>query len=386
MSATGGFCSDAGSVGRYKADRLIPLPAQQPQQLTAIPALALRRRKLLLLTHIPWRKNPALADSAADIKASSVPQPGAGTLLRVRELPALVFLLALVSSMLILVPEFRSIDSVFVIGQNMAITGIMAVGMTMIIVTGGIDLSVASILALSATATGALMIGGTNIWLAVLTGLGIGAACGFLNGALITWLRIPAIITTLGTMGIIRASVYLYTKGRYVGPLPMDFNFVGTKWTPIILLGVTAAAFTILLTRVRLGRYVHAIGGNEEGVRLAGVRGGSVKRTIYTLNGFLAAVSGMVLASSMSSAQPNMAEGYELGVIAAVVIGGTSITGGIGSVPGTIIGAAIMSLLYTALNVLGISFFWHQFIIGIVILAAVLMDRLRDGREALSDG
>ncbi len=319
-----------------------------------------------------------MADRVAGMTASKVSAPGASSLLRVRELPALVFLALLVGALLIFAPNFGSGTNLFVIGQDMAITGIMAVGMTMIILTGGIDLSVASVLALSATITGMLMMGGHNIWLAVLAGLGIGTACGFTNGALITWLRIPPIITTLGMMGIVRASASLYTRGDYIGPLPMDFSFVGVRWTPVILLALVATAFTIFLSRVRLGRYIHAVGGNEEAVRLSGIGVNRVKQVIYTLNGLLAAVSGMVLASSMSSAQSNMAKGYELGVIAAVVIGGTSITGGVGSVPGTIIGAAIMSLLYNALNLLGISKFWHQLIIGIVILAAVMIDRLRN--------
>lgn len=321
-----------------------------------------------------------MADRAAAITVSKIPRSGARSLLGLRELPALIFLTILVAGMSIFARNFGSSTNLFVIGQDMAITGIMAVGMTMIILTGGIDLSVASILTLAATVAGMMMMRGLGIPLAVLAGLCMGTACGFLNGALITWLRIPPIITTLGMMGILRASASLYTGGAYIGPLPMDFGFVGVKWTPVILLAVVAAGFTVFLSRMRLGRYIHAVGGNEEAVRLSGVRVGRVKLMIYTLNGLLAGLSGMILASSMSSVQSNMAKGYELNVIAAVVIGGTSITGGIGSVPGTIIGAGIMSLLYNALNLLGISKFWHQLIIGVVILAAVLMDRLRSER------
>lgn len=321
-----------------------------------------------------------MADSAAGVTASRISRSKAGSLLAIRELPALVFLAILVGVLLAVAKNFGSSTNLFVIGQDMAITGIMAVGMTMVILTGGIDLSVASILALSATVTGMLMMAGTSIPISILAGLISGSACGFVNGALVTWLRIPPIITTLGTMGILRASVSLYTKGHYIGPLPIEFGFVGVKWTPVILLAVVAAAFTMFLSRVRLGRHILAVGGNEEAVRLSGIRVNRVKLVIYTLNGLLAAVSGMVIASSMSSVQSNTAKGYELGVIAAVVIGGTSITGGTGSIPGTIIGAAIMSLLYNALELLGISKFWHQLIIGVVILAAVLMDRLRSER------
>jgi len=300
-----------------------------------------------------------------------------GSFLRARELPALAFLTVLIGAMFVYAPNFGSRDNLFAIGQDVAITGIMAVGMTMVILTAGIDLSVASVLALSAAVTGTLMMGGLNMWASVPAGLAVGAACGYTNGALIAWLRVPPIITTLGMMGILRASVYLYTGGNYIGPLPPDFAFVGVRWTPVIILGVVALGFSLFLSRVRLGRHIYAIGGNEESVRLSGIRVNRVKLMIYTLNGVLAALSGMIMMSSWSSVQSNMAKGYELGVIAAVVIGGTSINGGLGSVPGTIIGAGIMSLLYNALNLLGISKFWHQFIIGIVILAAVMMDRFR---------
>lgn len=321
-----------------------------------------------------------MADQATAITASKIPRSGVRSLLGLRELPALIFLTILIAGMSIFARNFVSSTNLFVIGQDMAITGIMAVGMTMVILTGGIDLSVASVLYLAATVASMLMMAGTAIPIAVLAGLGMGTACGFLNGALITWLRIPPIITTLGMMGILRASGSLYTKGAYIGPLPMDFAFVGVRWTPVILLAIIAAGFTVFLSRARLGRYVHAVGGNEEAVRLSGIGVNRVRHVVYTLNGLLAAVSGMILASSMSSVQSNTAKGYELGVIAAVVIGGTSITGGTGSVPGTIIGAAIMALLYNALNLLGISPFWHQFIIGVVILVAVLIDRLRSER------
>jgi ribose/xylose/arabinose/galactoside ABC-type transport system permease subunit len=321
-----------------------------------------------------------LPDTVAGITASKISQPRANSLLGIRELPALLFLLILVCAMLIFARNFGSKTNLFVIGQDMAITGIMAVGMTMVILTGGIDLSVASVLTLAATVAAMLMMRGLGIPLAVAAGLVMGIACGFLNGALITWLRIPPIITTLGTMGILRASASLYTGGAYIGPLPMEFGFVGVEWTPVILLAVIATAFTVFLSRARLGRYIHAVGGNEEAVRLSGIRVDRVKQVVYAINGLLAAVSGIILASSWSSAQSNMAKGYELNVIAAVVIGGTSITGGTGSIPGTIIGAAIMSLLYNALNLLGISKFWHQLIIGVIILAAVLMDRLRRDR------
>ncbi len=355
-------------------------PTISSRTLSAWSACALPL-KLLTLSYIQRRENPALTDETA---ASTIPRgfgSGLYSILQVRELPALLFLFLIAAGLRATAPNFGSSANLLAIAQDMAIVGIMGVGMTMVILTAGIDLSVASILAVSAAVMAKLMVGGTNIWLSVLAALTVGTACGMGNGILIAWLRIPPIIATLGTMGILRASVTLYTGAKWIGPLPQGFQFVGTGWSPVALLAVVTILFTVFLSQLRVGRYVHAVGGNEEAVRLSGIRVNRVKFVVYTLNGLLAAVSALILASSMSSAQSNMAMGYELSVIAAVVIGGTSITGGKGSVPGTVAGAAIMSVFYSALILLGVSKYWHKLIIGGVILAAVMFDKLRYFRE-----
>jgi len=298
-------------------------------------------------------------------------------LAQLRELPALVFLGVIVCALWFREPNFGSSTNLLTTARDMAVVGIMGAGMTMVILTAGIDLSVASVLAFSAAVMGKMMLGGADIWLAVTAALGVGTACGALNALLITRLRIPPIIATLGTMGILRAGVTLYTHAKWIGPLPQRFYFVGTGCTPIILLAFVATACSIFLLRSRPGRYVHAVGGNEEAVRLSGVGVNRTKFIVYALNGLLASVAGLIMASSMSSAQSNMAMGYELNVIAAVVIGGTSIAGGQGSVLGTVIGAAIMAVLYNALILLEIPIYWHKVITGGVILSAVLVDKLR---------
>ena len=295
----------------------------------------------------------------------------------IRELPALVFLALIAASLWIFQPNFGSMTNLLTTSREIAVVGIMGVGMTMVILTAGIDLSVASILAFAAAVMGRMMVGGSSIWLSVLAALGVGAVCGAGNAILITRLRIPPIIATLGTMGILRAGVTLYTGAAWIGPLPNSFAVVGTGYRPIIVLTLVAVGFGILLSRVATGRYVYATGGNEEAVRLSGISVSRTKVVVYTLNGLLAAVAGIIMASSMSSAQANMAMGYELNVIAAVVIGGTSIAGGQGSVLGTIIGAAIMAVLYNALILLGVPIYWHKVITGGVILTAVLFDRIR---------
>ena len=309
------------------------------------------------------------------------PAPKENRLAGVRELPAFAFLVLIVCALWLHEPNFSSPTNLLTIARDMAVVGIMGTGMTMVILTGGIDLSVASVLAFSAAVMARMMMGGVDTWPAVAAALAVGTACGAGNALLITHLRIPPIIATLGTMGILRAGVTLYTRARWIGPLPQDFYFVGTGYAPVILLAVVVTVSGFFLARWRHGRYVYAVGGSEEAVRLSGV---SVKRTkllVYTANGLLASISGLIIASSMSSAQSNMAMGYELNVIAAVVIGGTSIAGGQGSVLGTIIGAAIMAVLYNALILLGasagVSIYWHKVITGGVILTAVLFDRLR---------
>lgn len=294
-----------------------------------------------------------------------------------RELPALLFLLLTASALWWYKPIFGSETNLLTVARDMAIVGIMGAGMTMVVITSGIDLSVASMLAFSAAFMANAMVAGHDIWTSMLVALTVGTLCGLANALIITRLSVPPIITTLGTMGILRAGVTLYTDAKWIGPLPKEFAFAGTGFTPLVVLAIVAIGCTVFLQMSRQGRYVYAVGGNEEAVRLSGVSANRTKMIVYTLNGLLASVAGVIMASSMSSAQSNMAMGYELNVIAAVVIGGTSILGGRGSVVGTIIGAAIMAVLYNALILLGVTIYWHKVITGGVILAAVLVDRLR---------
>ncbi|MDH7482439.1 MAG: ABC transporter permease [Armatimonadota bacterium] len=300
-----------------------------------------------------------------------------GRIMQIRELPALVFLLLAVVFLWNKAPNFGEHANLLSIARETSIVGIMAVGMTAVILTGGIDLSVASVLALSASVIAILAVNGSNLLIAILAGLGIGTACGALNGLLITFLRIPPIITTLGTMAIYRAAVTLFTQAKWIGPLPAGMAFIGSKITPAFILFLIATITSLFLWKCRLGRYIQAIGGNENAVHLSGISVRKVKLLVYMLNGFLATVAGLVMASSANSAQANMALGYELNVIAAVVIGGTSISGGQGSVIGSVLGAAIMSVLYSALILLDASIYWHKLILGGVILAAVLLDKFR---------
>jgi ribose transport system permease protein len=299
-----------------------------------------------------------------------------------RELPALVFLVLAAAALWRMAPNFGNSTNLLTTARDMAVVGIMGAGMTMVILTSGIDLSVASVLAFSAAVMAKMMVGGTSVLPSVIAALAVGTACGAGNALLINQLKIPPIIATLGTMSILRAGLTLYTEAKWIGPLPTAFYFVGTGYTPVIILVVVALIGSLFLLRARPGRYVYALGGNEEAVRLSGVSVVRTKFLVYTLNGLLASVAGLIVASSMSSVQSNMATGYEMNVIAAVVIGGTSMAGGRGSILGTIIGAAIMAVLYNALILLGIPIYWHKVITGGVILTAVLFDRIRLFRQS----
>ena len=298
-------------------------------------------------------------------------------LFRTREVSPLIILLGGIITLRVVEPSFGTAVNLWAVSRDAAIFAVMGAGMTAVILTGGIDLSVASILAFSAAVTAKLMMSGTSVVASSLVGLLVGTACGMTNAGLITIFRVPPIIATLGTMGILRATTILYTDAKWIGPLPLSFAWVGTRYTPFAILVATTILVAIFLSRTKLGRYVYAVGGNEEAVHLSGVNPRLVKFVVYTLNGLLASVAGLILASSMSSAQSNMAVGYELSVIAAVVIGGTSISGGKGSVLGTVVGAAIMAVLSNALILLGVPITWHKVLTGIIILSAVLADRLR---------
>lgn len=293
------------------------------------------------------------------------------------EIPPLILLVSGILALRFAEPTFATPMNLLTVARDTAIFGVMGAGMTAVILTAGIDLSVASILALSSAVTATLMMHGTSVTVSSLVGLLVGTACGMVNAGLITLLRIPPIIATLGTMSILRATTILYTEAKWIGPLPHSFAWVGTRYTPLIMLMITTFGMVVLLSKTRIGRYIYAVGGNEEAVRLSGINTLLIKSVVYTLNGLMAGVAGLILASSMSSAQSNMASGYELGVIAAVVIGGTSISGGRGSVVGTVIGAAIMAVLANALILLGVPITWHKVLTGIIIMAAVLVDKFK---------
>ncbi|HID50993.1 MAG TPA: ribose ABC transporter permease [Anaerolineae bacterium] len=264
--------------------------------------------------------------------------------------------------------------------RQSTINGIIAVGMTFVILTAGIDLSVGSILALSSVITAGMLVADVNVPLAVTLGLGIGAAMGLMNGVIITRFKVPPFVTTLGMMTIARGLALTYTEGRPITGLPDSFRVIGTGSIgpipiPIIIAAATFVIGYIILTRTTLGQYIYAIGNNPVAARYAGIKVHLNTTFVYMLSGLLSALAGLILIARLNSAQPTAGLGFEFDAIAAVVVGGTSFAGGQGSLGGTLIGVLIIAVLDNGLNLLNVSAFYQPVVSGIVIAVALLLHR-----------
>ncbi len=279
-------------------------------------------------------------------------------------------------------PHFLTETNLASVVRQTAVINIMALGMTLVIIAGGIDLSVGAILAMGGLLGTMAMERGASIPAGVAIGVLTGLVCGMTNGFLATRLRINPFIVTLGTMGIFRGTTLIVSNGLPVHRIPQSFSFLGEGallGVPFVLwlLVVCAVATHILLEHTRLGRYAYAIGSNENAALYAGIPVAFHTTVVYAICGGLTGLAGMIEASRLMTGQPTAGQGYELQAIAAVVIGGGSLRGGEGSVIGTLIGAFIMGLLSNGSDLLGISPYLQQAIIGAVIILAVTVDELR---------
>lgn len=292
----------------------------------------------------------------------------------------LVFMFAVLS---VTTSEFLTSDNLLSVFRQFSFIGIMAIGQVMVIVTGGIDLSVGSVFAFAGvTSAYAMAKLGLGVPVGLLIGVVSGLAFGLLNGVFITRLKLPPFIATLGTLSIARGLSYALTGGFPIPELPPAFKFIGQGYIgiipfPVILLVLLGILFTFFLNRTVLGRRIYATGSNEEAARVSGVNTKAVKIIVYSLSGILAGVAGMATAARLGVAQSTAGSGYELDCIAAVIIGGTSVTGGVGTVFGALLGAAIMGVLKNGLILLSVSAYWQQTVIGAVIIIAVTFDLLR---------
>lgn len=295
---------------------------------------------------------------------------------------ALIILMIFVS---ILNSTFLQSNNLLNLMRQLIINGFIALGMTFVILTGGIDLSVGSTLALTSAIFAGLLQNGMNTGLAILIALVLGLVLGLLNGILITKGKLAPFIVTLATMTIFRGLTLVYTDGRPIAGPRDDFafkflgkgQFLGIPFQ-VILFILAFLVLWMILNKTALGRKIYAVGGNEKASFISGINIDKVKIWVYVISSLMAVLSGLVLTSRLNSAQPTAGAAYEMDAIAAVVLGGTSMTGGSGSLTGTLIGILILGVLNNGLNLLGVSSFYQQIVKGIVILIAVLIDRKRN--------
>ncbi|MFI8187377.1 substrate-binding domain-containing protein [Streptomyces sp. NPDC085946] len=320
---------------------------------------------------------------AADTLKSTTGAAGAGGLRRLLlDNGALTALIVLVVAMSALSGDFLTADNLLNVGVQAAVTAILAFGVTFVIVSAGIDLSVGSVAALSATVLAwSATSQGVPVPLAVLLAVVTGIACGVVNGFLVSYGKLPPFIATLAMLSVARGLSLVISQGSPIA-FPDSVSHLGDTlggWlpVPVLVMVVVGLLTAFVLGRTYLGRSMYAIGGNEEAARLSGLRVKRQKLAVYALSGLFAAAAGIVLAARLSSAQPQAAQGYELDAIAAVVIGGASLAGGTGKASGTLIGALILAVLRNGLNLLSVSAFWQQVVIGVVIALAVLLDTVR---------
>lgn len=296
----------------------------------------------------------------------------------------LIVLIVTSAVIALLNPRFLSWSNILTVLRQTSINAVIATGMTFAILIGGIDLSVGSVLGLCGAIAATMVSSGTNVFIAVLAVLVLGTAIGYLNGTLITTGELQPFIATLGTVTLLRGAILVFTQGRPIStgntPASESFSEIGTGFLgpipiPVYIMILVFIVAYYILNHTRIGRYIYATGSNEEATMYSGIKTARVKRFVYAVSGMMAALAGILLTARLGSAQPTSGAGYELDAIAAVVLGGTSMAGGIGTIGGTAIGALIIGVLNNALNLMKVSSYYQDVAKGIVILIAVLLDR-----------
>ncbi|RBW71226.1 ABC transporter permease [Bacillus taeanensis] len=299
----------------------------------------------------------------------------------------LFVLIAMMVVMSFLSDAFLTTQNLLNVVRQISFIGIVAMGVTMIIITTGIDLSSGSLIALVSIVTASFAHPGEYpLVVTILIGIGLGAAAGFINGAVTAKGKIPAFITTLGMMIAARGLALLYSDGRPIPNLSESFLFLGKGEIlgipfPIIVFIAVGIISHLMLSKTKFGKYTYAIGGNEQAARICGINVDRYKIMIYTYAGILSAIAGMMLTARISVGQPSMGVMFELDAIAAAVIGGTSLAGGVGTIAGTVIGALIIGVLNNGLDLLSVSSYWQQILKGVIIVSAVLIDARKNKKS-----
>ena len=323
------------------------------------------------------------APSQTDIKAAP---KNRRLRLTVRDLGTLIGLLIICAVFSLLSDVFLSERNLVNILQQSSINACVAIGMTMVIISGGIDLSVGPVAAFSAVLSATLLVQGYPVLLAIAAGLGIGAACGAANGALIAYGGLQPFIVTLGTLSVYRALALIFTGGNPILGVPPEFrrlfaSEIGIFPVPVVVVAVLVVVASVLLARTPLGEYIFAVGGNEEAARISGVPVARTKIAAYALSGFLAALAAVILIARLGAAEPTLGNLWELEAIAASAIGGASLMGGKGSIIGTILGAIVLGTMRNGLTLMNVQAFYQMLATGLIIILAMLVDRLTRGRE-----
>ncbi len=305
-----------------------------------------------------------------------------------QKLAAFASLLLLIIFFSFATPYFFNYDNLITVVKQTAITGIVALGVTMVIITAGIDLSLGSLVAVSGVCAAMLLNSGVPIVFAIMAGALAGVICGLCSGIAVAYLRLPPFIATLGIMISARGLSLVLSGGRPVYFLERlefkqiyNYEVFGLLPLPVLYLAILAIITRFILVRMAAGRYIFSVGSNEEAARLSGCPVQHTKVFVYMYSGLMCGLAGVLMAARLNSGQPAIAVGLELDAIAAAVIGGASLAGGEGTIMGTIIGALIMSVLRNGLNLMQVNQFWQQIIIGIVVLLAVYLDNLRRKRS-----
>jgi ribose/xylose/arabinose/galactoside ABC-type transport system permease subunit len=317
-----------------------------------------------------------------------------GILVQQRKNPAIATVSILVALIIVFSSQsdrFFTIENFQNVSRSVSATVIVGCAVTLVMVARGLDLSVGSVLAATAVTAAYLASTGTNLWVAYLIAILLGFALGALNGAFVIGLKVTPIISTLGTMNIARGIAYLITPSAILVGLPSEWSLLGTGSylgipSPTIFAIVSIVIFSWVLNRTVFGRHVYAIGGNEEAARLAGVHVERVLFLLYSITGLCVGVAAIVLSSRLGTGDPNIGIGFEFDVIVAVILGGTSLAGGVGRISGTVIGALIVGFLSNGLNLVGVEPFWQYIAKGAALVVAVVLDRLASRNNPKSEG
>lgn len=292
-----------------------------------------------------------------------------------RKYGILIVLVVMWILLMIVSPTFRTTKNAVNILRQVSINGIIAIGMTFVIMTGGIDLTVGSLVAAAGVVSGSILVANpSNVLLAVAAGIVVCALFGAMNGFFVAYMEVPPFVATLAGMTIARGFAYVYSDGKPYTLASEGFSLIGKGMAPIAIFVLILIISHLFLSKMKFGRYIYAVGGNVKAAEASGVKVKHILMKVYILSGVLTGIAGIVLASRTNSGQPAVGMGYETDAIAAAVIGGTSMTGGIGTIPGTLVGILIIGTLNNGLNLLDVSSYYQQIIKGLIILGAVCFD------------